>query len=502
MGQIRNENVKESPMTRFGGTGTPDNRSRRLRNPSFTAAEWTSNNPLLQLGEIGYETDTHKTKIGDGVTYWTDLPYQFDDVGANTDLSNLSDTGKANISAQGTYDAGATYAAGTVGAAIKSSANTDLSNLTATGANIANWSSNVSNCITKIPQDIKVEISNGSLVLKAGSKLYVPNGSGVFDAVTLSDDKTTTLYYGTQSNILIFYNVVTGNLSSQGASLSFSGDTAPTGFYGNYAQWYDTAENKIKRTTDGGTTWQDTLSFPIASVTTTSNVVTSIDQVFNGFGYIGSTVFTLPGVKGLYPRGRNTDGTLMSGSIDCTSVQLSSTFNDTKKHVLIIQSNGKCQWYAVDGVRYDETDNMVYATSTGNYLYVGLFGTFNTTSGKISNFERKEVFHALDYNDTEYIAHQAMPSGRYTNLTLPATGNTVTAPADGYIMIKKESGAAGESIIMQNYGNGCIETRYSRVSGEIIGFGLRVSKGDIITVNYTATGTTTYFRFVYANGSK
>ena len=35
----------------------------------------------------------------------------------------------------------------------------------------------------------------------------------------------------------------------------------------------------------------------------------SIDQVFNGFGYIGSTVFALPGVKVQIPNGRNEDGT-------------------------------------------------------------------------------------------------------------------------------------------------------------------------------------------------
>ena len=55
-------------------------------------------------------------------------------------------------------------------------ANTSLSNLTSTGQNIGNWSSNVTNCITGIPQDIKLELSSGTLTLKAGSKVYVPNG--------------------------------------------------------------------------------------------------------------------------------------------------------------------------------------------------------------------------------------------------------------------------------------------------------------------------------------
>jgi len=40
-----------------------------------TAANWTSNNPTLAAGEIGYETDTEKYKIGDGSTTWTSLGY-------------------------------------------------------------------------------------------------------------------------------------------------------------------------------------------------------------------------------------------------------------------------------------------------------------------------------------------------------------------------------------------------------------------------------------------
>jgi hypothetical protein len=40
-----------------------------------TAADWTSNNPTLAAGELGYETDTTKFKVGDGTTAWTGLSY-------------------------------------------------------------------------------------------------------------------------------------------------------------------------------------------------------------------------------------------------------------------------------------------------------------------------------------------------------------------------------------------------------------------------------------------
>ena len=45
------------------------------------AANWSSINPVLRLGEPGYETDTNKLKVGDGVTPWNDLDYIIGDEG-------------------------------------------------------------------------------------------------------------------------------------------------------------------------------------------------------------------------------------------------------------------------------------------------------------------------------------------------------------------------------------------------------------------------------------
>lgn len=44
-----------------------------------TAAQWTSANPTLADGELGYETDTARSKLGDGATAWTSLGYTVGD---------------------------------------------------------------------------------------------------------------------------------------------------------------------------------------------------------------------------------------------------------------------------------------------------------------------------------------------------------------------------------------------------------------------------------------
>ena len=40
-----------------------------------TAANWASANPVLAVGEQGYETDTRKMKIGNGSSTWNALSY-------------------------------------------------------------------------------------------------------------------------------------------------------------------------------------------------------------------------------------------------------------------------------------------------------------------------------------------------------------------------------------------------------------------------------------------
>lgn len=54
-----------------------------------TAANWTSNNPVLAQGEPGFETDTAKFKIGDGSTAWNSLGYASSMTGAQNALASL-----------------------------------------------------------------------------------------------------------------------------------------------------------------------------------------------------------------------------------------------------------------------------------------------------------------------------------------------------------------------------------------------------------------------------
>jgi hypothetical protein len=55
-----------------------------------TALNWTNTNPTLSQGEVGFETDSYKIKIGDGTTDWINLPYY------STMIENFSFTAARN----------------------------------------------------------------------------------------------------------------------------------------------------------------------------------------------------------------------------------------------------------------------------------------------------------------------------------------------------------------------------------------------------------------------
>lgn len=467
-----------------------------LNNSSFTADQWAAINSgatTTNIGQIATNTSTISGHIAD-----KNNPHQVtkEQVGLGN-VDNTSDTNKPVSTAQQT--------------ALNGKANTDLDNLTDTGQNIANWSSNVSNCITEIPQDIKLELNNGTLTLKAGSKAYKPDGT-TYSATTDTNlnnvgvSGTDTWVIAMTSNNRIFPRALSNCVSGAGATTT-----------SGYA--YDTTTNIISWYSAGGVKQDDVCSFPIAIIHTTNGVPDEITQVFNGFGYIGSTIFALPGLKCLGADGRNADGTLKgyATTVSAVTTATPSTSNGTVEIVIKANSmqapggriktvknmngitSGSAAWY------YSIDDNIcgVYTPSTQTWSQTGscLIGTVTMSSSKVASLNTKQAFHAVDYSDTEYMAHQAMPSDRYTNLTLPATGGTITAPADGYLTVNKSATAAGQYINFINGSNGmnCNTTAPSALPLRLC---MPVSKGDVITINYDAAGTTTMFRFIYANGSK
>lgn len=274
------------------------------------------------------------------------------------------------------------------------SAKVDLSNLSTAGQEILDNKLNkqmISNCVTEIPQDIKLELNNGTLTLKAGSKVYMPNGSDVFDVITNSNDLTCTQASDGKFFVCEAYNagLITTRLIS--ACTSGAGVTAVSGFA------YNTTTNKINNYSASGTVGTQ-YTFPIAIITVSNGAISSVDQVFNGFGYIGSTIFALPGVKGLIPNGLNEDGTLKNIELVSDKV-FTRTWESNPLHKdLSISTVG----IGINTNTYKEEENFLYNNSGNKITDRFVFGKmeYNGSSPyNVTSFQPKTTFHAVDYFD-------------------------------------------------------------------------------------------------------
>lgn len=308
-----------------------------------------------------------------------------------------------------------------------------------------------SNCLTYIPQDIKFEIVDGTTpTLYAGSEVWVPYGhnapeysigdslnSGIITAVSWDGSKLFyKVRYDTDLSIDItsdpanaeFITSISPTHSYWWFNPHYSQDTAPSNF-GQYALWYDTSENIAKITIDSGATWQNYGSLPIGVFTMAGTGATKkVKHVFNGFGFIGSTAYALPGVKGLMADGLNEDGSYKSVErIFDKMVMRTMAFNRSAFYGVVLDGE-----YTIQGDNYIEaaelpaapdgyafcyrtSDNTLWWTLNNNTWVRKLgipVGVWTTSTVRISNFnpakeeaETRAFMCYCSYNATQTICN-------------------------------------------------------------------------------------------------
>ena len=137
-----------------------------------------------------------------------------------------------------------------------------------------------------------------------------------------------------------------------------------------------------------------------------------------------------------------------------------------------------------------------YIADGNLYYYVG----DTLQNAQLINVARIEESVVNKTNKVQ-AAEASMPSGKYTDLTLGASGTQYAAPANGWFWFSKIAGTNMYGVSIENERNGMIigSDAGAPGSGNAV---MPVLAGDNVVVEYSATGKTLGFRFIYAQGDQ
>lgn len=198
-----------------------------------TAAAWTSANPTLNAGEIGFESDTKKMKVGDGSTAWTSLSYTATDgdisgVTAGTGLSGGGSTGAVTLSIDSTV------------ATLTGSQTLTNKTLTSPVVNTAT----VHNSILKAPQErttVSATAATGTINFDASTQgvlYYTTNASANWtlnvrgsssaslDSILTTGDSITVAFLVTQGSTAYYQSAF--QIDGAAVTPKWQGGTAPS----------------------------------------------------------------------------------------------------------------------------------------------------------------------------------------------------------------------------------------------------------------------------------
>ena len=308
-----------------------------------TAAGWTAANPILLLGELGYETDTKKFKIGDGTTNWNSLTYLPIPDGSG----NLTITGNLEIGSTGTLtfegstaDGFETTLAVTDPTADRTITLPDVTGTVVTTGDTGSVTSTMLADGTIVNADINAsaEIAVSKLANGTANQVLVTDGTDVSwsDNLTLAGDLTvngTTTTINTQDLLVEDKNIIIGNVNTptdvtaDGGGITLKGSTDKTINWVDATDAWTLSENvniaSGKEYRIDGTKVLDATSLGSAVV---SSSLTSVGTIATGTwqgsaidaAYLDSTIVTT-GDTGTVTSTMILDGTIVDADINASA---------------------------------------------------------------------------------------------------------------------------------------------------------------------------------------
>lgn len=237
--------------------------------------------------------------------------------------------------------------------------------------------------------------------------------------------------------------------------------------------------------------------------------------------YDGANVTVKQGLQVLIPNGRNANNTLNSTAYQVNE-DITATLTGACKY-LLLSSAGEVTLFNGDyfitdtaptatslTLYYSPSDNKYYLSDdTGaNFSeYQGiLLGTCIGADSAVTSLTPYQPTDLLKRNDFAELSGLGMPSGRYTDLTLGASGATYTAPANGWAaLLQRSSTSTSSSSLSYVYMSRGVRTgfvtHFTNIDMDIF---IPVKAGESFVVNYANINTSyseAAFKFLYAEGT-
>jgi hypothetical protein len=484
-----------------------------------TAANWTAANPILLSGEIGYETDTKKFKIGDGTTNWNSLAYLPIPDGSG----NLTITGNLEIGTTGSL----TFEGSTANGFETTLAVTDptadrtitLPNVSGTVVTTGDTGSVTSTMIadgTIVNADISgsAEIAVSKLANGTANQVIVTDGTNVSwsDNLTLAGDLTvngTTTTINTENLLVEDKNIIIGNvatptdLTADGGGITLKGATDKTINWLDSTDAWTLSENvdiaSGKEYRIAGTKVLDATSLGSSILITTTNITngTIVDGDINASAAIAGTKISPNfGSQNVTTTGTATAAALIpSGS----SVPTNGVYLPSANNVAI--STNSSQRLLIDASGNVNIDsNTLYVDAVNDRVGLGTSspgarleatatveaGIFTSTSTNLHTLGPVVKIRNIGDSNVGTTSHRLLDLDYEGNTTAPLTGNYIRMMAGG--SQRFELGIVSDNFTLAQNGTARVTVNTSGNVG--IGTTAPGALLDLAASNDGATGTT------------
>ena len=358
----------------------------------------------------------------------------------------------------------------------------------------ANWSTN--NPIPAAGEPC-FETDTGKLKIGDGIAVYssLPYQGGTSDTAVTTDTAQTISGLKTFTNDINLNQRTTGasttrethidlSAGNQNEFISASGTTRVFGMYTNSTNGIRLGTSKTDLT-QGLSVTPSTLTFKNSDGTTTDllaggsgDVTAAGDNTFTGSNTFSKTITCDKNISA-------TSG-IFTSSVMGSTLYLGYSPNGLAPNIISDETSKKVTF---NGNIFDGVSTTKY-----EYDFIGA----GIKSGASSSTLYDVVTKSPDNNT--YMANMAMPSDKYVDLELGASGTEYTAPADGWVYVSNSTSQDSGYIILSNMTASYAISTYSVTKGNLIRAIFPVKKNDVFKFEYS-TGTAA-LKFFYSVGSE